>query len=136
MRKAIRISTPSLFLIGFISVGMVWTLFTIWQSNQISPQFQTMSKLAYLSVRECYDKAGEKGPSFSICLDGAQMRVAHVGQLAETQHERRQYADLHNFLTDVGEYNQKLLGSSDTNELRQIRDNLNRFRDRLDGIFR
>lgn len=136
MRETTRLSAASTFVIVFISVGVVWILFTLWQSNRISAQFQTLSKLAYLSVQECYDKVAEKEPPLPTCLDGAQMRVAQVGQLAKTQRERRQYADLHSFLTDVGEYHQKLSESNDPNELRQSRENLNRFRDRLEGIFR
>ncbi len=133
MKKTIRL--PVLVIV-VISVCTVWILFTLWQSNRISPQFQTLSKLAYRSVRECHDKVAEEGPSFSRCLDVAQMLVVRVGQLARTQRERKQYADLHNFLTDVSDYHQRLSASTSPNELSEIRENLNRFRKRLEETFR
>lgn len=136
MRKTIRLSATSAFMIVVLSVCTVWILFTLWQSNRISIQFGTLSRLAYRSVRECHYKVGEEDFLFSKCYETAQMLVIRVGQSAKTQHERRQYADLHNFLTDVREYHQKLLGSADPSQVRESGDNLNRFRDRLDQMFK
>jgi hypothetical protein len=136
VRKTIRLSATSVFVIVFLSICAVWILFTVWQSNRISAQFGTLSRLAYRSVRECHDRVGEEDFLFSKCYETGQLLVIRVGQSAKTQHERRQYADLHSFLIDVREYHQKLLGSADPSQVRESGDNLNRFRDRLDQIFK
>ena len=119
MRKTIRISATSAFVIVVLSVCAVGILFTLWQSNKISVQFGTLSTLAYRSVRECHDKVGEEDFLFFKCYETAQMLDIRVGQSAKTQHERRQYADLHSFLIDVREYHQKLIGSADPTQVRE-----------------
>ena len=123
-------------MVAVLLLSIVWFLFTVWQSNRISDQFRNASKLAYRSVRECNDKTNEEDSSFVRCLDTAQTMVIRVGQLARTSHERKQYADLHSFLSDVSQYHKKLLSSASPDELREMRENMNRFEGRLEETFR
>ena len=108
--------------------------FVFWQANKISPQFQSISRSAYRSIRECYNRVTEVD-SFSRCLDTAQSLVVGVGQSAKTRHERMQYADLHSFVNAVDEYHRELLSAVDPQRPLQTQEQLAKFCDRLDKIF-
>jgi len=80
-------------------------------------------------------KATEGDAVFSQCSGVAQVEVARLSQLAKTQHERLQYADLHNFLLELEEYHQIITENANASDIRERQARLNKFRGRLEETF-
>jgi hypothetical protein len=112
-----------------------WVKLTLWQSNRISPQFLSVARSTYRSIRECDDRISEEGSAFPACITKAENAVASLPGLAITQRERMEYAFLLGYLMEVRDGRRDWELSDVSTDAKERHKQLFRFRLRLEKTY-